>query len=170
MEKVDTLIDLLAENISEKIKEEKEKYGEIAEKAKALAELISARNQLRREENAESVKETKYKISVEGAEAYKEVIREMKNAVIEHREEIDKLNASLEREIELSGNLNAGKNQIDLFAYQIDMCITEECKKLKNAVNPQDELKKYTRQIRWKNPELAVYLQRRMSRFLNLDN
>lgn len=49
----------------------------------------------------ESVKETKYKISVEGAEEYKEVIREIKNAVIEYREEIDKLNASLEREIEL---------------------------------------------------------------------
>lgn len=171
MEKVDTLIDLLAENISEKIKEEKEKHGEIAEKTKALAELISARNQIRRKENAESVKETKYKISVEGAEEYKEVIREIKNAVIEYREEIDKLNASLEREIELSGNLNAGeKNQIDLFADQIDMCITEECKKLKNAANPKDELKKYIRQIRWKNPELAVYLQRRMSRVLNLDN
>lgn len=62
------------------------------------------------------------------------------------------------------------KNQIDLFADQIDMCIKEECKKLKNAANPKDELKKYIRQIRWKNPELAIYLQRRMSKVLNLDN
>lgn len=46
MEKVDTLIDLLAENISEKIKKKNEKPGEIAEKAKALAELISARAQM----------------------------------------------------------------------------------------------------------------------------
>ena len=55
--------------------------------------------------NKESVKETKYKISVEGFEEYKEEIREMKNAVIEYREEIDKLNVSLEREIELIGKL-----------------------------------------------------------------
>lgn len=46
VEKVDTLIDLLAENISEKIKKKNEKPGEIAEKAKALAELISARAQM----------------------------------------------------------------------------------------------------------------------------
>lgn len=86
------------------------------------------------EESVESVKETKYKISVEGSEELAET------------------------------------NQIDLFVDRIDMCITEECKKLKNAANPKDELKKYIRQIRWKNPELAVYLQRRMSKVLNLDN
>lgn len=51
--------------------------------------------------NKDSIKETKYKISVEGAEEYKEEIQEMKNAVIEYRKEIDKLNASMEREIEL---------------------------------------------------------------------
>ena len=81
-----------------------------------------------------SVKETKYKISVEDSKELAE------------------------------------KNQIDLFVDQIDMCIKEECKKLKNAANPKDELKKYIRQIRWKNPELAIYLQRRMSKVLNLDN
>ena len=51
--------------------------------------------------NKDSIKETKYKISVDGAEEYKEEIQEMKNAVIEYRKEIDKLNASMEREIEL---------------------------------------------------------------------
>lgn len=51
--------------------------------------------------NKDSIKETTYKISVEGDEEYKEEIQEIKNAVIEYRKEIDKLNASMERKIEL---------------------------------------------------------------------
>ena len=43
MEKVDALIEALAEHISEKISSGREDEGEIAEKTKALAELISAR-------------------------------------------------------------------------------------------------------------------------------
>lgn len=43
MKKVDVLIDALAENITEKIKNGKEMQGEVVEKTKALAELISAR-------------------------------------------------------------------------------------------------------------------------------
>lgn len=43
MEKVDALIEALAEHISEKISSGRESEGEIAEKTKALAELISAR-------------------------------------------------------------------------------------------------------------------------------
>ncbi len=43
MEKVDALIEALAEHISDVIASEKECEGEISEKTKALAELISAR-------------------------------------------------------------------------------------------------------------------------------
>ena len=72
---------------------------------KSIGDFGGKRNQMRtnrkEEREVESVKATKYKISVEGYEEYKEEIQEMKNAVIEYREEIDKLNASMEREIEL---------------------------------------------------------------------
>lgn len=43
MEKVDALIEALAEHISDVIASGKECEGEISEKTKALAELISAR-------------------------------------------------------------------------------------------------------------------------------
>lgn len=43
MEKVDALIEALAEHISDVIASGKEYEGEISEKTKALAELISAR-------------------------------------------------------------------------------------------------------------------------------
>lgn len=43
MEKVDALIEALAEHISDVITSGKECEGEISEKTKALAELISAR-------------------------------------------------------------------------------------------------------------------------------
>ena len=43
MEKVDALIEALAEHVSDVIASEKECEGEISEKTKALAELISAR-------------------------------------------------------------------------------------------------------------------------------
>lgn len=49
----------------------------------------------------ENVKETKIKICIEGAEEYKEKMQEMKNAVVEYREEIDRANNSLQRQIEL---------------------------------------------------------------------
>ena len=53
---------------------------------------------------------------------------------------------------------------------RIDECIQEECEKMKNAANPKVELKRYIRQIRWKDPELAVHLQKRMSKILDLDD
>ena len=43
MEKVDALIEALAEHISDVIASGKEREGEISEKTKALAALISAR-------------------------------------------------------------------------------------------------------------------------------
>lgn len=46
MIKVDTLIEKLAESITDKIESGKEVPGEIAEKTKALAELITARAQM----------------------------------------------------------------------------------------------------------------------------
>ncbi|WP_337404563.1 hypothetical protein [Suilimivivens sp.] len=49
----------------------------------------------------ENVKETKIKICIEGYEEYKEKMQEMKNAVVEYREEIDRANNSLQRQIEL---------------------------------------------------------------------
>lgn len=61
-------------------------------------------------------------------------------------------------------------DEIDLFVNRIDKCIQEECEKMKNAANPKVELKRYIRQIRWKNPELAVHLQKRMSKILDLDD
>lgn len=49
----------------------------------------------------ENVKETKIKICIEGSEEYKKEMQEMKNAVVEYREEIDRANNSLQRQIEL---------------------------------------------------------------------
>lgn len=46
MNKVDELIETLAEHITERIKEDAEIGNEIAEKTKALAELVSARAQV----------------------------------------------------------------------------------------------------------------------------
>lgn len=43
----------------------------------------------------ENVKETKIKICIEGSEEYKKEMQEMKNAVVEYREEIDRANNSL---------------------------------------------------------------------------
>lgn len=43
MEKVDELINTLAEHIKKRIDSENERENEIAEKTKALAELVSAR-------------------------------------------------------------------------------------------------------------------------------
>lgn len=44
MDKVDELIDALAENIIKKIKSGNSRPGEVADKTKALAELIAARS------------------------------------------------------------------------------------------------------------------------------
>lgn len=47
------------------------------------------------------IEETRIKVSVDGTEKYKEKMQEMKNAVVEYREEIDRANNSLQRQIEL---------------------------------------------------------------------
>lgn len=47
------------------------------------------------------IEETRIKVSVDGTEEYKEKMQEMKNAVVEYREEIDRANNSLQRQIEL---------------------------------------------------------------------
>lgn len=89
---------LLDEQTKKKVFEKKANQfkADVAAFTDSIVELIVGEKR-----EVESVKATKYKISVEGSEEYKEEIREMKNAVIEYREEIDKLNASMEREIEL---------------------------------------------------------------------
>lgn len=62
------------------------------------------------------------------------------------------------------------KNQIDLFVEDLEERITAECEKLKKEASPKTAMKKYIRQIAWKEPELAAYLQKRMSQILNLND
>lgn len=55
----------------------------------------------------ESVMENRViRISVDGAEEYKREFQEMKKITEELREEVDKLNVSLEKEIELITKIN----------------------------------------------------------------
>ena len=61
-------------------------------------------------------------------------------------------------------------NQIDLFVNELEKCVIAECEKLKKEANPKAEMQNYIRQIAWKKPELAAYLQKRMSQILNLND
>ena len=53
-------------------------------------------------------------------------------------------------------------NQIDLFVNDLEERITAECEKLKKEASPKVSIKKYIHRIRWKEPELAAYLLKRM--------
>lgn len=61
-------------------------------------------------------------------------------------------------------------DQIDLLVNDLEKCVIEECAKLKKEANPKTEMQNYIRQIAWEEPELAAYLQKRMSQILNFND
>ena len=60
-------------------------------------------------------------------------------------------------------------DQIDLLVNDLEKRVIEECAKLKKEANPKTEMQNYIRQIAWEEPELAAYLQKRMSQIVNFN-
>lgn len=56
----------------------------------------------------------------------------------------------------------------DTLKLDIDKRIEEEVKKIKTMANPEKEIERYFRHLRWRTPELAVYVRFQMLNILNL--
>ena len=50
----------------------------------------------------------------------------------------------------------------------IDKRIREETEKIKTMANPEKEIERYFRHLRWRTPELAMYVRFQMLNILNL--
>ena len=71
---------------------------------------------------------------------------------------------------EEKGEMEKEKSPWALFFEDIENRVAEECERLKKEANPKKEMKDYIRQTAWMEPELASYLQKKMSKILNLDD
>ena len=56
----------------------------------------------------------------------------------------------------------------DTLKLDIDKRIEEEVKKIKTMANPEKEIERYFRHLRWRTPELAMYVRFQMSNILDL--
>ena len=56
----------------------------------------------------------------------------------------------------------------DTLKLDIDKRIEEEVKKIKVMANPEKEIERYFRHLRWRTPELAMYVRFQMLNILNL--
>lgn len=56
----------------------------------------------------------------------------------------------------------------DTLKLDIDKRIEEEVKKIKVMANPEKEIERYFRHLRWRTPELALYVRFQMLNILNL--
>lgn len=58
----------------------------------------------------------------------------------------------------------------DALKLGIDKRIREETEKIKTMANPEKEIERYFRHLRWRTPELAMYVRFQMLNILNLDD
>ena len=56
----------------------------------------------------------------------------------------------------------------DALKLSIDKRIREETEKIKTMANPEKEIERYFRHLRWRTPELAMYIRFQMLNILNL--
>ena len=56
----------------------------------------------------------------------------------------------------------------DALKLGIDKRIREETEKIKTMANPEKEIERYFRHLRWRTPELAMYIRFQMLNILNL--
>ena len=56
----------------------------------------------------------------------------------------------------------------DALKLSIDKRIREETEKIKTMANPEKEIERYYRHLRWRTPELAMYVRFQMLNILNL--
>lgn len=56
----------------------------------------------------------------------------------------------------------------DTLRLDIEKRIEEEVKKIKTMANPEKEIERYFRHLRWRTPELAMYVRFQMLNILNL--
>lgn len=56
----------------------------------------------------------------------------------------------------------------DALKLSIDKRIREETEKIKKMANPEKEIERYFRHLRWRTPELAMYVRFQMLNILNL--
>ena len=56
----------------------------------------------------------------------------------------------------------------DTLRLDIEKRIEEEVKKIKTMANPEKEIERYFRHLRWRTPELALYVRFQMLNILNL--
>lgn len=56
----------------------------------------------------------------------------------------------------------------DALKLGIDKRIREETEKIKTMANPEKEIERYFRHLRWRTPELALYIRFQMLNILNL--
>lgn len=56
----------------------------------------------------------------------------------------------------------------DALKLSIDKRIREETEKIKTMANPEKEIERYFRHLRWRTPELALYVRFQMLNILNL--
>lgn len=56
----------------------------------------------------------------------------------------------------------------DTLKLDIDKRIREETEKIKTMANPEKEIERYFRHLRWRTPELAMYVRFQMLNILNL--
>lgn len=56
----------------------------------------------------------------------------------------------------------------DALKLGIDKRIREETEKIKTMANPEKEIERYFRHLRWRIPELALYIRFQMLNILNL--
>lgn len=70
-----------------------------------------------------------------------------------------------EQEIE---QLYADPKKFEGRSIGIDKRIREETEKIKTMANPEKEIERYFRHLRWRTPELALYVRFQMLNILNL--
>lgn len=56
----------------------------------------------------------------------------------------------------------------DTLRLDIEKRIREETEKIKTMANPEKEIERYFRHLRWRTPELALYIRFQMLNILNL--
>lgn len=56
----------------------------------------------------------------------------------------------------------------DTLRLDIEKRIEEEVKKIKTMANPEKEIERYFRHLRWRTPGLALYVRFQMLNILNL--
>lgn len=77
---------------------------------------------------------------------------------------------NLLEEVQNTHSRMSSADQTDLLVNDLEKRVIEECAKLKKEANPKTEMQNYIRQIAWEEPELAAYLQKRMSQILNFND